>query len=126
MSANAYVAKAVAEKENIVPIWNSEVAEIKGENTVESLRLKDGRMLEVSGVFEAVGMSPQSELLEAVVNRDENGFLVAGEDCKTSADGIFAAGDIRAKALRQVVTAVADGANAATSAEKYVKMSRGE
>lgn len=126
MSANAYVAKAVAEKENIVPIWNSEVAEIKGENTVESLRLKDGRMLEVSGIFEAVGMSPQSELLEAVVNRDENGFLVAGEDCKTSADGIFAAGDIRAKALRQVVTAVADGANAATSAEKYVKMSRGE
>lgn len=126
LRANAYIAKAVTEKENIEPIWNSEVAEIKGEQTVESISLKDGRVLEVSGIFEAVGMSPQSELFDAVADRDENGFLIAGEDCKTSAEGIFAAGDIRTKALRQVVTAVADGANAASSAEKYIKLSRGE
>lgn len=75
--------------------------------------------MEVQGVFIAVGITPNSQMFEGLVDM-EQGYIVAGEDCQTSAVGIFAAGDVRTKPLRQIVTAVADGANAVTSVERYL------
>ena len=74
----------------------------------------------VSGVFAAVGMAPSTKLINDIVKLDEKGCIEAGEDCVTSAEGIFAAGDIRTKPLRQIVTACSDGANAASSAKNYI------
>ena len=74
----------------------------------------------MQGVFIAVGIEPNSSAVKDLVAQDAQGYIVAGEDTKTSAEGVFAAGDVRTKQLRQVLTAAADGANAVTSAEKYI------
>ena len=74
----------------------------------------------VDGVFIAVGIHPNTEEYRDLVACDEGGYVVAGEDCVTSVPGIFAAGDGRTKQLRQIVTAVADGANAVTSVQNYL------
>lgn len=79
----------------------------------------------MDGVFIAVGMRPRTEVCREAAACDENGYLIAGEDCATNVPGIFAAGDIRTKALRQIVTAVSDGACAVASVEKYL-ISRGQ
>ena len=71
-------------------------------------------------MFVAVGIIPSSEVLKGIADCDEKGYLIAGEDCVTSAPGIYAAGDVRGKKLRQIVTAVADGANAVTSVLQYL------
>lgn len=106
---------------NVEIIWNTVVTEIKGTDMVESLSLKqtvtgEESTLPVNGVFIAVGIKPDTELCRDLVACDEGGYILAGEDTKTSMDGIFAAGDARKKPLRQIITAVADGANAATAA----------
>ena len=72
----------------------------------------------MAGVFIAVGMLPQSDLVQGLVERDATGYVLAGEDCRTSHERIYAAGDVRTKELRQVVTAVADGAIAVNSVEQ--------
>ena len=72
------------------------------------------------GLFVAVGRIPENQNFASVVQLDESGYIVAGEDCHTTAPGIFAAGDNRVKLLRQLVTATADGAMAATEAIKYI------
>lgn len=110
------------ETENIELVVPAKVQEVKGEQVVTALQLEDGRSLEVSGVFVAVGMQPATDLLQGVVLLDDNGYIIADETGKTSAAGFFAAGDVRTKELRQIITAVADGANAATSAEKYIRL----
>lgn len=110
------------ETENIELVVPAKVQEVKGEQVVTALQLEDGRSLEVSGVFVAVGMQPATDLLQSVVLLDDNGYIIADETGKTSAAGFFAAGDVRTKELRQIITAVADGANAATSAEKYIRL----
>ena len=111
--------------ENVEILWDSVAEEILGEDEVTGLRIVDlkteeKRDLDVDGVFVAVGMEPDTGLVKGVVKLDENGYVCAGEDCVTSIPGVFAAGDMRTKPLRQVVTAVADGANAALSAMKYL------
>lgn len=114
----------VKETENIEPVLDSVVTEIKGEGQVSSILLSnksgDSRELKVQGVFIAVGIEPNSSAVKDLVAQDAGGYIVAGEDTKTSVEGIFAAGDVRTKQLRQVLTAAADGANAVTSAEKYI------
>ena len=110
---------------NIEVIWDTVVEEICGKERVESLKLrnvKENNTLTktVEGVFIAVGLVPNSELLRNVTLCDERGYIVAGEDCATQTAGIFAAGDVRTKHLRQIVTAVADGANAVAGVEKYL------
>jgi len=112
-------------KENVEILYSHVVKEICGENNVEKLVLEDVKTgeckeLPVNGVFIAVGIHPDSELVKELVDCDKAGYVLAGEDCVTSRPGIFAAGDVRKKPIRQVVTAVADGANAATSAGAYV------
>ncbi|MCL2352565.1 MAG: FAD-dependent oxidoreductase [Firmicutes bacterium] len=98
---------------------------IGGGRRVESITLRDARdggeaELAVSGVFVAVGSAPETSLCAGIVPLDENGYIAAGEDCITPAPGLFAAGDVRRKAFRQLVTAAADGATAAKAAADYI------
>lgn len=115
----------VEQAENIEILWNGEVKEIHGENKVESITVHNNiegtdTDLAVQGVFIAVGIQPNSDVVKPVVELDEQGYVKAQEDGVTSQPGIFAAGDIRTKQLRQVITAAADGANAVTSVERYL------
>ena len=121
--------KAIQEKifdcENIEMVWDSVPLEILGQDEVTGIKIRnvktgEERELDTDGVFIAVGIVPNTTLLEAQLELDENGYICAGEEGITSAAGVFAAGDIRTKALRQVVTAVSDGANAVASAQKYL------
>ena len=117
--------EALQELPNVEILWNTVATEIKGEDQVEALALKnvktgEAQELPLDGVFIAVGIVPVSRLLLGMDVCDEKGYLIAGEDGMTKKPGIFAAGDIRTKKLRQIVTAVADGANAITSVEAFL------
>lgn len=97
------------------------VKEIRGDgNTVTSILLDDGSELECDGVFIFAGIIPQSELVSGLVQLDRNGFIVSNDRMETSEPGIYAAGDIRTTAFRQVVTAAGDGAMAAHMADEYI------
>ena len=111
--------------ENVEILWNSEVKEISGEDMVEKISVynkqtDDLQELPVNGIFIAVGILPNTELFQGLVDMDEKGYILADESCRTSVAGIYAAGDIRKKALRQIITAVADGANAITSVQNQI------
>ncbi|MCR5267783.1 MAG: thioredoxin-disulfide reductase [Lachnospiraceae bacterium] len=107
--------------DNVEVIWDSVVEKINGKDQVESVTVRNVKTEEVkdvpvNGVFVAVGTQPNSDFyLNAGLELDKNGYIVAGEDGKTNIPGVFAAGDVRTKRLRQVSTAVGDGANAITS-----------
>ena len=106
-------------------VWNSNLKSITGGMKVEKATVvnkfdKSERTIPVSGVFIAVGITPRSEFARNHVAMDEKGYIIADETGATNVPGVFAAGDVRTKQLRQVVTAVADGANAVTSTEKYL------
>ncbi|MBR0382818.1 MAG: FAD-dependent oxidoreductase [Eubacterium sp.] len=100
---------------------NASIRSIQGDDVLSSVSLSNGRVLKVDGLFEAIGSEPRTEILNGLVMLDHEGYIVAGEDCETTAAGFFAAGDVRTKPLRQVSTAVADGANAVYSAMRYLK-----
>lgn len=111
--------------ENIEFIWDSVVTEILFDDKVKGLKLKNLKNNEISevavdGVFVSVGRIPATDLLKGQIELDNGGYVIAGEDTKTNIEGVFAVGDIRTKDLRQVVTAVADGAVAVHSAEEYL------
>lgn len=111
--------------ENVEFIWDSTVYEFITDTRVMGIRvrnLKNGAEKEIQcdGVFVSIGRKPATEFLEGQVLLDENGYIIADESTRTSIDGVFAAGDIRTKTLRQVVTAAADGAVAAHYAEEYI------
>lgn len=117
--------KRLAAKENVEFMLDTVVEDILGEHMVEGLHLRNKSSdtqseLAVSGVFVAVGQIPKNEPFASLVETDEGGFIVAGEDTKTSAAGVFAAGDCRTKAVRQLTTAAADGSVAALAAVQYV------
>ncbi|HZX47577.1 MAG TPA: thioredoxin-disulfide reductase [Clostridia bacterium] len=106
-------------------IWDSVVTEIKGDGIVESVVVKNVKTNEIKevqtdGVFMFVGYDPVSELVKGMVDMDEKGYIITDENMSTSIEGVFAAGDVRVKSLRQVVTAAADGAIAAVRAEHYI------
>ena len=111
----------------ISPIWNTVVKEVLGdEGGVKALKLKnlqsgEESTLSVDGVFVAVGQRPATDAFQGLVEMDEKGFIKTDERCATSKPGVFAAGDVRAKELRQVSTAVGDGAVAASSALAYLE-----
>ncbi|MDE5863922.1 MAG: FAD-dependent oxidoreductase [Lachnospiraceae bacterium] len=117
---SAGTVERLRKKENTEFVLAAKAAEIAGNGRVEQLILEDGRSLFVDGIFVAVGMEPMTDAIKGVVDLDETGYVVAGETGKTCAGGFFVAGDVRTKVLRQVVTAVSDGANAAVSAERYI------
>lgn len=111
--------------ENVEIIWDSVVEEINGTETVESITIqnvktKENKVLNVEGTFIAIGNMPSSDVYKELLETDQTGYIIAGEDCETNVKGVFAAGDIRTKSLRQIITAAADGANAITAVEKYL------
>lgn len=112
-------------KENAEVLYSHTVQEIQGTDQVTGVLLKDvksgaERVLETDGVFIAVGIIPQTEIFRELAACDEQGYLLAGEDCVTNVEGFYVAGDARKKPLRQIITAVADGANAVTSINSYL------
>lgn len=122
--------KTLLSMENVEVIWNTIAVKINGNGKAESLDLhnrKTGEDLRipVDGVFIAVGIEPESGIYKDRIAMDERGFIIAGEDGKTSVPGVYAAGDIRKKQLRQVITAAADGANCVVSASRYLEENKG-
>ena len=110
--------------ENIAFKWNSTVTKLNGEDKLSSVTVQNkesGETEEIllDGLFISVGRAPETAIFADQLQL-ENGYIVAGEDTKTSVPGVFAAGDVRTKALRQIVTAAADGAVAAHFAEEYI------
>ena len=116
--------KSLKERENVEFVLNSQVVKLNADKRLESIEVlnKDGstRVIEVKGLFVAVGRIPENQNFGKVVNLDQSGYIVAGEDCTTNAKGIFVAGDNRVKNVRQLVTATADGAVAVSEAVKYI------
>ncbi len=115
---------------NVEILYSHVVEEIKGTDAVESLRLRDLKNdrvweLPAAGLFVAVGIRPGTELVRDLTACDEAGYVLAGEDCATQVPGLFAAGDVRRKPLRQIVTAVSDGANAAMAADAFCRGAAG-
>lgn len=112
-------------QENVEVLWNSVVTEIQGDFQVKSLTVQDVKSkeekeLQVDGCFIAVGIIPNSELAQGQLELDAGGYVVAGEDGESSIPGVFAAGDVRTKLLRQIITAASDGANCITSIQNYL------
>ena len=117
----------LAETENVEFVWNSNTVRIEGEGdgTVKGIVVADKesgeeRTIGCAAVFVAVGNEPNSSFLYGALDLDEGGYVKADEEGRTSVPGVFAAGDVRTKSLRQVVTAVADGAQAAENAAEYL------
>lgn len=109
-------------KANLEFVLGETVKEFVGGEKLTAVRLNSGTSIELNGVFVAYGSKPQTELLRGIVALDNSGYVVANEDGRTSQEGFFVAGDVRTKTLRQVVTAVSDGANAITSVAEYIKI----
>ena len=125
LRADDILQKKLFQFPNVVFCWNQVCEEIQGEEQVEAVLLKnvkDGssQRVKVDGVFVAVGIHPNSEPYQGLVDMDEGGYIVAGEDGKTNVPGIFVAGDVRTKKLRQIITAASDGANAVSSVQDYL------
>ena len=117
---------ALKKAPNVEFCWNRTVTKIGGESQVQWMEtqhthtgVKENR--NVDGVFVAVGTIPDTAYVKNIVNVDASGYIIAGEDGKTNIPGIYAAGDVRTKALRQIITAAADGANCINSAEAYLR-----
>ena len=111
--------------ENVEFAWNSQVAEILHDQKVSGVMLRDVhsgemRQIDCDGIFVSVGRKPVTEFLDGQLELDKGGYILAGESTKTNIPGVFAVGDVRTKALRQVVTAVADGAIAVHMAEEFL------
>ncbi len=112
------------EKENVEFVFNSRITKLNASEKLESIEVTDNegkiRTIEVNGLFIAIGRIPQNEIFAELVDLDDAGYIIASENCHTRTEGIYVAGDNRSKELRQLVTATADGAVAATEAVKYL------
>lgn len=120
------LAEAVAAKDNISVTLNTVVTGLVGEGELTAIRLRNTENnveheLPLDGMFVAIGLIPDSDVAKSLVLLDERGYINAGEDCHTNVSGIFVAGDCRTKGVRQIATAVADGATAALAACKYIE-----
>ena len=123
--ASKSITSRLSELENVTILWDSVVERIIGEENVETIDVKNLKTNEtanygVAGIFIAVGYLPNSDIYKKVVATDEGGYIIAGESCETNVPGVFVAGDVRTKELRQIITAASDGANAITAVEKYL------
>ena len=117
--------KSLMEAPNIRVVWNSQVSELLGQDLLEGVKVKDllsaeESILEVQGLFVSIGRKPATELVKEQLTLDGAGYIMAGESTQTNLPGVYAVGDVRTKELRQIVTAVADGAMAAHMAEQYL------
>ena len=117
----ATIVEKLRKKENVTFVLEHQVKEITGAEKVNGVVLEDGTAIAVDGVFVAYGSVPQTNLVKELVTLDAAGYVKAEETGETSLAGLYVAGDARTKKLRQVVTAVSDGANAATAVVEYLK-----
>lgn len=113
------------EAENVEFLWNSQVTDFKAEQRVTGAIIKNiatetKTEIPCDGIFISIGRSPATAFLNGALALDENGYIIADESTKTNIEGVFAVGDVRTKALRQVITAAADGATAVHFAEEYI------
>ena len=120
LRAEKILVERLENAENVELMFNSEVAEILGEKGADGVLLKSGDKIDCDGVFIAVGIVPRSDTVKNLAELDDNGYIVADESGKTSLDGLFAAGDVRTKELRQIITACSDGANCVDSVNKFL------
>ena len=123
--ADAINVKRVKDKENVELVLDSVVTAINGERfiqgiEVENKKTNEKRELKIDGLFVAIGQMPENEIFKDIVKLNKAGYIESGEDCITGTDGIFAAGDCRAKKVRQITTAVSDGAIAALAAIEHI------
>lgn len=126
LRADKIIQERAFNNEKIEFVWDSVLDKIEGNQTVNAIEVRNVKTnalskLEVGGVFMYVGVKPNTEFLKGIVVTDEKGFIITDDEMKTSVPGIFAAGDVRVKLLRQIATAVGDGATAAFAAEKYIE-----
>ncbi len=117
--------QALQNANNIELIFNHEAKEILYDDVVNGLMIEDvnskqERKLDCDGIFISIGRIPASELVKDVLPLDKQGYIIADESCRTSIDGVYAIGDVRSKPVRQIVTALSDGATAALLAEEYL------
>ncbi len=125
MRATKIYHKPLMEAENVEFHWNSAVSELLAEEKLYAVKLKDVNTgeettVETDGIFVSIGRKPTTELVAGQVELDPSGYIVAGESTQTNLPGVYAVGDVRTKQVRQVVTAVADGAVAVHQAEEYL------
>jgi thioredoxin reductase (NADPH) len=126
LRATKVLQERIFANEKIVPIWNSTVRQVIGDNSgvthLELANLRDGssQSLEATGMFVAIGVTPKAHFLADILDLDAEGYILTDADCRTSIPGVFAAGDVRKKILKQIATAVGDGAVAAIVTEKYL------
>lgn len=115
--------KQLKEKNNIEIIFNTNIIDLIGENKLEGLTLRTNEEiynLNIDGLFIEIGYIPVSEICKHIINIDSKGYIISNEDCTTNIDGIFVAGDIKKKEIRQLTTACSDGTIAALNACKYL------
>ncbi len=125
LRAAAMLQTALKALDNVEIVWDTVVEAIQGEGQVSRLDVRNVKsdkvsVLDVDGVFIAVGLIPNTDSFRDTVPCDDQGYLIAGEDCATQVPGIFAAGDVRTKKVRQIITAVADGACAVAGVQRYL------
>ena len=106
-------------RDNVEFIYNNSIIKLNGENRLESIELTDHQILEISGLFVAIGYIPDNKIYEEIVNLDKNGFIES-DNTLTKTDNVFVAGDTRTKEFRQLITATSDGATAAFNAINYL------
>lgn len=117
--------KEVFEHPDIEVVWNSQISKVEGDNFVNSVVIKDTktgeeRAVSTEGIFVYIGMEPKTTLFKGKVNMDDFGYIIAGEDMKTDIPGVFVAGDVRKKKIRQIATAVSDGVISGIMAERFI------
>lgn len=125
LKATQVYLKPLKDAENIEFLWNSTLCEVIFDNKVTGAKIKSTvtdniSEIEVDGIFISIGRKPATEFLKGILELDDNGYIIADETTKTNIPGVFAVGDVRTKTLRQVVTAVSDGAVAVHFAEEYL------
>ncbi|MGW8311795.1 MAG: thioredoxin-disulfide reductase [Desulfuromonadales bacterium] len=126
LRATKLLQERIFANDKIEPVWNCIVEQVVGDNTgVTGLELRNRlddttQTLEVDGMFVAIGVTPKAHFLADILELDREGYILTDSDCRTSISGVFAAGDVRKKILKQIATAVGDGAIAAIVAEKYL------
>jgi len=125
LRASKVLQKELFSNKNIEFIWNAVVEELRGKLSLEGITVRDlktgsTRVLDAEGLFISIGVTPNTSLVQGKVALDDDGYIITDESMRTNVPGVFAAGDIRSKVLRQVITAASDGAVAAYSAEQYI------
>jgi thioredoxin reductase (NADPH) len=123
--AKQFLVDKVTTKENIEVIWDSNLLEVTGESMVDGIKVKnkkteEERLVPLSGVFIAVGIIPESDFVKDLIKVSDDGYVLIDDQLQTNIPGVFAAGDVRKKLLRQIVTATSDGAICVTSIERYL------